>query len=110
MASVSSQFEQLKDLLAQLEESAIEHPVDTVAAVLEALEVAALIDMYESEAISLLLQTSANLIERVKDQELAPPELDQLIHKLREVGYTDPEIRLLLALDTLDPESALGSG
>ncbi len=104
MTSLSSQFEQLKELLAQLEESAIEHPVDSVAAVLEALEVAAEIQMYEGEAISLLLQTSANLMERLKDQDLSTPELQLLIRKLREVGYTDPEIKLLLALEMLHPD------
>ena len=104
MSPVSAQFQQLKDLLAQLEESAIEHAVDSPEAVLEALELAGLIEIYENEATSLLLQTSANLIERVKDHELGNADLQQVIDKLREVGYTDVEIKIALALEQSDPE------
>ncbi len=110
MSPVSAQFQHLKDLLAQLEESAIEHPVDSPERVLEALELAALIEMYENEAISLLLQTSANLMERVKDHELGGSDQQQVIYKLRQVGYTDGEIKTALALDRIDLEPEGESG
>lgn len=102
MSLASEQFEQLKSLLTQLEESAINHPVNSVETALEALELAAAVEMYESEMVALLLQTSANLMECVKEHELDQSQLLQLIGKLRDVGYTDEEISIMLALDSTD--------
>jgi hypothetical protein len=99
MSELSQGLTQLQSFLAQLEELSLEQPTQTLDQVLEALELAASFQMYESEASSLLLQICANLMERVKENELSEAERESVAVEMRTVGYAEEEIRDLLWAD-----------
>jgi hypothetical protein len=100
MSQLAQGLTSLKQLILKLEDISIRHPVNSVDSIMEALELASLFEMYESTASSLLLQTSANLLERVKQFELSQEELDNLKQHLMSVGFTADEIAEILDLDT----------
>lgn len=99
MSQLAQGLKSLKQLILRLEDLSIRHPVNSVDTIMEALELASLFEMYESTASSLLLQTSANLLERVKQFELSAEELEKLKQHLIGVGFTADEITEILDLE-----------
>ncbi len=104
MSELSEGFQQLKELLIKLEDISICQSVDSVGEVLEAIELAARFESYESTASSLLLQTSANLWERVKQFELTENHLTNLVNRLKDVGFSETEIVHMLDLEDIEEE------
>ncbi len=99
MSALAEGLDRLKSLLAELEELAITHPVETTNDVLETLELASAFEVFETEASQLLLQTSANLWERLSQHELEGSDLNYVIEQMTSVGFTQAEINHLLVLD-----------
>lgn len=104
MSQLAQGLKSLKQLILRLEDLSIRHPVNSVDSIMEALELASLFEMYESTASSLLLQTSANLLERVKQFELSEEQLEHLKQHLISVGFTADEITEILDLEAADDE------
>ncbi len=104
MSQLAQGLKSLKQLILKLEDMSILHPVNSVDSIMEALELASLFEMYESTASSLLLQTSANLLERVKQFELSEEELENLKQHLISIGFTEDEITEILDLEAADEE------
>ncbi len=99
MSALGDGLERLRQLLVELEEQSLDQPIGSAEEVLQAIELATAFELFEVESRRLLLQTAANLWERVRQHNLAAQEIEVVAKKLRAVGYTDAEIEEILELE-----------